>query len=313
MNKSVEYYISELLFLHNCIIIPEFGGFVGNKKPAQLNEKTGVLKPPSKQILFNPNLKTNDGLLVAHIAHQENISQQSAQENVKKFSKKCSDKLSSTKVLRIKKVGLFTIGQEGNIIFSQDISTNYSLHNFGMQPTSCKLIVRKTNPTKQLENTIQKIRTKSPSNLFLRAAAVIIPLIMISYLSVSQQEKIKTIYLEMATFNPFSSPEKIETPIIKIPKEEIEVKLNTVPIDEKDIKLTIISEKTYYIIAGAFTKQKNAQKMHRKLLNWNYKSEIIKESHLLRVSYESFYNREDAILVLNKIKQENPEAWLLTK
>ena len=88
MNKSVEYYISELLFLHNCIIIPEFGGFVGNKKPAQLNEKTGILKPPSKQILFNPNLKTNDGLLIAHIAHQENISQQSAQENVKTFSKK---------------------------------------------------------------------------------------------------------------------------------------------------------------------------------------------------------------------------------
>ena len=311
MKKSVEYYISELLFLHDCIIIPEFGGFVCNKKSAQLNKKTGILNPPSKQILFNPNLKTNDGLLIAHIALKEGITQENAQKNVKTFAKECSDKLSSTRILRIKKVGLFTSGQEGNVTFSQDLATNYSLYNFGMQPTSFKLIQRKTDTIKKAENTIHKI--KKPSSLVLRAAAVIIPLIMISYLSMTQQEKIKNIYLEMATFNPFYSSEKIETPIIKIPKQEIDVKINTVLIEPKDTKPTIISKKTYYIIAGAFTKQKNAQKMHNKLLNWNYKSEIIKESHLLRVSYESFYNREDAILVLNKIKQENPEAWLLTK
>lgn len=311
MKKSVEYYISELLFHHDCIIIPEFGGFVCNKKSAQLNKKTGILNPPSKQILFNPNLKTNDGLLIAHIAHNEGITQENAQKNVKTFAKKCSDKLSSTKILRIKKVGLFTIGQEENIIFSQDLATNYSVHNFGMQPTSFKLILRKTDTIKKVESTIYKI--KKPSSLVLRAAAVIIPLIMISYLSMTQQEKIKNIYLEMATFNPFYSSEKIEPAIINIPNKKIDVKINTILINQKDTTPTIISKKTYYIIAGAFTKQKNAQKMHHKLLNWNYKSEIIKESHLLRVSYESFYNREDAILVLNKIKQENPEAWLLTK
>ena len=33
----------------------------------------------------------------------------------------------------------------------------------------------------------------------------------------------------------------------------------------------------------------------------------------MRVSYDSFNNREDAILALNKIKQENSAAWLLTK
>ena len=50
MNKSVAHYISELLFLHDCVIVPDFGGFVGNKKSAQLNKTTGTLTPPSKQI-----------------------------------------------------------------------------------------------------------------------------------------------------------------------------------------------------------------------------------------------------------------------
>jgi hypothetical protein len=46
---------------------------------------------------------------------------------------------------------------------------------------------------------------------------------------------------------------------------------------------------------------------------YNYNPEIIKEEDFFRVSYDYFYNKEDAILALNKIKLENPDAWLLTK
>ena len=53
--------------------------------------------------------------------------------------------------------------------------------------------------------------------------------------------------------------------------------------------------------------------MLAKLKRWDYNSEIVKGNKLLRVSYDSFDKREDAVLVLNKIKQENPDAWLLTK
>ena len=34
MNKTISKYISELLFLHDCVIIPQFGGFIGNNKSA---------------------------------------------------------------------------------------------------------------------------------------------------------------------------------------------------------------------------------------------------------------------------------------
>ncbi|MEC8853074.1 MAG: SPOR domain-containing protein, partial [Bacteroidota bacterium] len=34
MNRPIEHYISDLLYLHDCVIIPGFGGFVGNKKSA---------------------------------------------------------------------------------------------------------------------------------------------------------------------------------------------------------------------------------------------------------------------------------------
>ena len=317
MNKSVAHYISELLFSHDCVILPEFGGFVGNRKSAQLNKTTGVLTPPSKQILFNANLKTNDGLLIAHIANQEGITQKIAQQNVEIFSNESNTKLSNSKVLRIAKIGLFTVGKEENIIFLQDSTINYSLDAFGMKPTYKKSIERKTETEKQVETTVQTIRitSRNPKAL-LRVAAVIIPLVALSYLSISQQEKINSIYTQMATFNPFTPTEIVEEVIEPSAGKTLEIEIETTPIigtTEEESIPEIISQKTYYIIAGAFAEQNNAKKMHRKLVNWNYSSEILKGNRLLRVSYDSFYNREEAIIVLNKIKLENPDAWLLTK
>ncbi len=310
MNKSVAHYISELLFLHDCVIVPEFGGFVGNKKSAQLNKTTGALTPPSKQILFNTNLKKNDGLLIAHISDQEKITQKEAKQKIQIFSSENNSKLSNSKVLRIAKIGLFTVGKEGNIIFLQDSTINYSLDAFGMKPVYKKAVIRKDETKKQVESTVQKIKnTTKNSQLLFRAAAVIFPLVALSYLGIYQQEKINNVYNQMATLNPFTSNEIIIEPTKKTP---LEIKVDATPIDEETLT-EVITKKTYYIIAGAFAEQKNANKMHSKLVNWNYSPDILKAGHLLRVSYDSFNNREDALLALNKIKQDNPEAWLLTK
>ncbi|MDC0249667.1 SPOR domain-containing protein, partial [Flavobacteriales bacterium] len=95
------------------------------------------------------------------------------------------------------------------------------------------------------------------------------------------------------------------------------VKVKTTPITTKVIEEEsvpiIISKKRYYIIAGAFAEQKNANRMLARLNKWNYNATIVDSGRLLRVSYDSFDNKDKATIVLNKIKLENPEAWLLTK
>ena len=175
--------------------------------------------------------------------------------------------------------------------------------NFMYQEDAARIIL------KLGKTTIRTIKNKSiaPKTLF-RAAAILLPLITLSYFSVSQQEKINTVYEQMATLNPFPSAKSIsKTPDLKT-KRTIEIKSD--PINESN---AIFSQKTYYIIAGAFAVEENANRMLNKLNSWNYNAMIIKENKLLRVSYNSFQNREDAVLALNKIKKQNPDAWLFTK
>jgi cell division septation protein DedD len=318
MNKTVEHYISELLFLHDCVILPNFGGFVGNPQSAKLNKITGILSPPSKNILFNKNLKTNDGLLITHVSNQEGISQSSAKNEVLAFTDRISKKLHLSKILRIEKIGLFTLGKEENIIFLQDSGNNYSLDAFGMKAIHNKTISRVNEVEENVIKTIKNIRIQNRDpKVFLKAAAVIIPLIALSYLSISEQDRINNVYAQMATLNPFTTNEIAEKAIEPTPKKEIELikssKIIEIPIAEEVVAPIIKQQHTFYIIAGAFSKKRNATRLQAKLNDLKYKSEILSKGRLLKVSYDSFNNREDAVLALNKIRQINPSAWILTK
>jgi hypothetical protein len=128
-------------------------------------------------------------------------------------------------------------------------------------------------------------------------------------LTTDLKNNINNIYTQMASLNPFTPTKVIET----TNKIEEEVVIITPKIIDEEVAPVIISQKTYYIIAGAFAEQKNANKMLAKLNKWNYNATIVEGGNFLRVSYDTFNNKDKAIIALNKIKQENPEAWLLAK
>ena len=99
--EKVEIYISRLLYKHNCVIIPDFGGFVCNYMPAKIIRTQHLIIPPSKSIAFNKNLTNNDGLLVNEIAKCENISFEIAREYVEDFIDNCLLKLKNKETVSL--------------------------------------------------------------------------------------------------------------------------------------------------------------------------------------------------------------------
>ena len=155
----------------------------------------------------------------------------------------------------------------------------------------------KTITLNKFEFSAQKIKMAAIFTELFRAAAIIIPLIALSYFSISQQEKITTVYMQMATFNPFSSSVIVDKNIVsnteKTLRNSLEAVTNKNNVVEKNTA-TIISQKKYYIIAGSFREQKNAKRMLAKLNKWEYNASLVKGDNLLRVSYASFNNRDNA-------------------
>ena len=62
--KELTKHIEALLVENDCVILPQFGGFVTNHSPARWMEEEQIFLPPYRTIGFNPQLKINDGLLV---------------------------------------------------------------------------------------------------------------------------------------------------------------------------------------------------------------------------------------------------------
>jgi len=305
MKKSLEYYISELLYLEDCIIVPDFGGFIVNDKSATINEKSGEITPPSKTILFNSQLVNNDGLLVNHIAKEENISQKECLANVLAISKKLKSKLFETKILRIKKIGLLTIGSENNILFTQEKGCNYNLNSFGMRSVNHNTIDKKQRIKNEIQNTVNIFEKNiiSSNQMLLRAAAVAIPLILISFIGINQEKNITTIYEKMSlidfSFDKTDNKKFLET------NDKGSINTNVLP--------TINSELKYHIIIGSFQEVTNAKKLHTKLLSKKYDAQILNSDLNSRVSISNFKRKEDAILALTNVKKNYRSAWILTE
>ena len=103
--------------------------------------------------------------------------------------------------------------------------------------------------------------------------------------------------------------ENKEIPVNNIITKEIkkEIEKPSVVIEKEQA-----SKKQYYIIAGAFSVEANANKLQSRLNKWNYNSTVIKSKNIMRVSYVEFKSKEEALISLAKIRKENPQAWILT-
>ena len=317
MKNSIEYYISQLLYKNDCVIVMNFGGFVCSSISANLNKKTGILTPPNKSILFNPQLKDNDGLLINHIAQSEGISQEDSKINLLKFVEQSLKNLNKFKSCRFEEIGLFTLNSDKNIIFTQDLKTNYNLNAFGFQDIINNKITRDNSEI--IEESLKLIKKKNnfTTKRLLKAAAIIIPLIGISFLSITQEDRINNIYTQIANVNPISFKKDNVTVLKDQGNKEIKIKQEIQPeIINNEVsqvfKEVIIPSQKFYIIAGAFSVEKNANKLKNRLKSWNYNSSIIKNDKMMRVSYDSFDSKEQALILLSKIRKENPQAWILT-
>lgn len=134
MHRFIEY-ISDLLFLHDCVIIPDFGGFICNYKSAYIDENSGIICPPTKDILFNRNLIHNDGLLVNWIAAKENISYDRATKQLMLFCEELKIKLNQKQRVVFGDIGVFFTDRRFNIIF-EPTKNNFFAETFGMEPLS---------------------------------------------------------------------------------------------------------------------------------------------------------------------------------
>lgn len=131
MAYDVASSIHELLFEHETVIIPGFGGFVLNNQSANIDYIKSNITPPAKVPAFNQNLTINDGILIAHLKDQNKCTLDQAQQIVKDFVEEMNRKIEKKEIIEFPKVG--RLYQDYNKVLQfLPYDTNFNKDAFGL-------------------------------------------------------------------------------------------------------------------------------------------------------------------------------------
>ncbi|MDX1913806.1 MAG: hypothetical protein SFV22_20080 [Saprospiraceae bacterium] len=141
MQIDIPAHIEKLLFLHDALVIPGFGGFTATRTPASTDYVGGTVNPPAKALAFSENLTVDDGLLTADIADTHRISTEDAQRAVEEFVEKMRELLDQREIVTLPGVGRLYKNYVQKIQFLPD-ATNFNASSYGLPPLQFSPIAR---------------------------------------------------------------------------------------------------------------------------------------------------------------------------
>ena len=318
----LEHYISELLYRYNCVMVPGLGAFLTQMKSAVIHKTTNAFYPPSKEISFNEQVVTNDGLLVSYMADAEKTSYEDMLTQVTTITAEWKSRLQKGERLVLENIGELRLNEAGKIQFQPHYNINYLTSSFGLSsfvsvPVTREILKEEVETIEEKVPFVFTPERKKTSSLrpYLKYAAIgllAISLGLTGYrfvnhsfgnqqLAIQEAQEEVSKRIQEATF---FDVEPLELPSISLDVIKTKAKVST----KKNVR-------THHIVAGAFRFRKNADKKIRQLIRRGFNATYIGTNRhgLHMVNYDSYTDVDEALNALKTLKRtQSKEAWLLS-
>jgi len=134
-------HIVLLLLTNDCVIVPDFGGFIVHHIDAAYDEGQGLYYPPRQSLGFNPQLKLNDSLLAYSYAEAYDMSFPEASERLAGDVERLVAEINDKGRYEIDDIGTIRLNSEGAYEFEPFESgvltpSLYGLSSFGIEPVA---------------------------------------------------------------------------------------------------------------------------------------------------------------------------------
>jgi len=308
---DITAFIRELLFSHDCVIVPGFGGFIGNYTPARIDKSTSTFHPPVKQISFNRNLNHNDGLLVGKISESAKINYGDARNLVEEYVASVRKKLEKGEKVLFDNIGSFLNNQEGNIQFEPDTSVNYHLDSFGLESFNFQPLENydvRHRVTRHIDKDPSK---RSSMGKILWRAAVIIPLLAV-IVAVPFKTNIFKSKVEATSLNPLASAEFENNKSAVDEKAAAGKEISESAPSLPEVLIPAVSSTdNYCIITGSFRSRENAETQIEMLRKEGFTPEILNAPNgFYRVSAMKCGDMNKALGSKDSIGKKFPGSWV---
>lgn len=335
---KIQTLIKSLLIANDKLSIPELGNFVSKNKSAEIDEKTGSITPPTKEISFDETQKNDDGVLYnALIAHKR--TKEEAKKELEYLKTTILKKTKSKGKYEIPELGFFINNDKGELIFKTTSTDSLLPENIGLTSVnfnSNELNKNKTTKekTKKQKTTssqppkTKKAKDKQKSKKVMKGFLIALPIIaIIALLGIFHKpiiEKGKELFSSTKDTTETHNIANVDTSKIKNVNNNVDNNtpdelgndkeylklLNSKITNTADINLGT-EYKKFYIIVGSFSMKENANKYKNELKAQNYDASVISGDHF-RVAIGGYNTADNLIAKYNSIKSKyGNNVWIL--
>jgi hypothetical protein len=333
-------HIERLLLTNDCVIIPEFGGFVLHPCPAVYQRGEHRFCPPGKGIVFNPALKHYDRLIPESYMHMYGMSFEDAHFSLRKDIEELHHILDNEGAVYFERIGFLRKDDVGNLFFDVERNASFAgLKPYGLYTFHLPPLAHNTQKVIQVTaQTIIKPETKSKrvvyfpvKQAFIRVAGISVAAVaLFLFISMPVNDVGRSSY----SANMISSD--ILSNSVYVPDTQDETTHVSV-VEEDTVQYTAVAEETpppppvvqtlqptvkaveattqkiYYAIIGSFVSEKQAnQYMQQINIPELTNMGIVKNEERVRVYAEKFDKREDAQNYILRLRANErlKDTWL---
>ena len=344
---ELQRHIEILLLSNDCVIVPDFGGFVAHTVSARYDEHDHTLLPPMRTLGFNPQLRMNDSLLVQSYITVYDISYPEAIRRIEDEVDELKDALDVNGFYTLDSLGTLTVNSEGNIEFEPCEAGVLSPEHYGLgayqffqlkDKVSLPAPAEEATPAKEValtngpalleftdseddEERTVKIKLSWIRNAVAIAAAVVAFFIMVTPVSNSNLQTQTMSQLQSRLLYKLMPQDSNMTPATPNDQTTQSNQNNQNNQNNPSSQNTQNTQSTptaqpaqpYCIVLASQVKQTNAEYYVEQLKKQGYEEvSVYIHNKVVRVIYGAYATEAEAYHQLNKLnnKDEFSEAWV---
>jgi len=321
MNQLVSH-IEFLLHEHNCVIIPDFGGFVVNTI-ASRRDGLATFHAPVSELVFNRDLTHNDGLLAQSYMKSYSLTFEAAMHKIERSVLELKQQLREQNHVEMGKLGSFTMNDSKRFVYTPAAFVPPAF--FGLTKATLKPLIQMHTPvvpTKQV-NRQRQIRTIGITAASVAAIALLMFILPVSDTTIGRQtaqiifenglfrsKQAQSDHLSVAARDVTNeSLSGVEATALK---EKAVVSSATASAQESDGSIP-----QYFIVMGVYERSDVAEQITEQLIEEGFsRTEWLKRSGRIDVYTASFTDITEAESYLREIHKEHPthrDAWILKR
>ena len=320
--KDLVSHIEFLLHHHNCVIIPDFGGFVVNSIHSE-RDGVATFHAPSCELVFNRDLTHNDGLLAQSYMKTDQLSFEAAMVKIEQAVNELKRQLRGEHRVDLGELGYFAMNDEKRFVYKPAAFVQPAF--YGLERASLKPLIQ-MQPVGKVARASQRKPSYRMSGINVAAAAAVL-ILLLFLLPVGDRTMVRHSAQMLSESDIFGGREwqnrnkttEKKPTVNNDNAEEIllaEQSSSMLGMPEM-IDATLISEPRYYIVVGVYEVQEVAEQMMENLLSAGLTDRgWMKRGRRIDVYAASFAEKSDAMQSLKEIHKNYPnfrDAWILKR